>query len=156
MLETRVWSLGWQILWSRKWQFTPVFLPGKFHGQRSLMGYSSWGHKESDMTEQVSTCECIKDLLPRADVTGSAVHWKKPAILHGPAITLGMKGVLVALHPLFRQRPCALRFCQHDYSLWHGLFPAAPLFYEGHSAEMHTYVHELGHTSTVCGNCCCC
>ena len=30
---------------------TPVFLPGKFHGQRSLTGYSPWGHKESDMTE---------------------------------------------------------------------------------------------------------
>ena len=30
---------------------TPVFLPGKFHGQRSLVGYSPWGHKESDMTE---------------------------------------------------------------------------------------------------------
>ena len=28
-----------------------VFLPGKFHGQRSLAGYSPWGHKESDMTE---------------------------------------------------------------------------------------------------------
>ena len=32
-------------------QFTPVFSPGKFHGQRSLAGYSPWGHKESDMTE---------------------------------------------------------------------------------------------------------
>ena len=30
---------------------TPVFLPQKSHGQRSLMGYSPWGHKESDMTE---------------------------------------------------------------------------------------------------------
>ena len=30
---------------------TPVFLPRKFHGQRSLAGYSPWGHKESDMTE---------------------------------------------------------------------------------------------------------
>ena len=28
-----------------KWQPTPVFLPGKFHGQRSLMGYSPWGHR---------------------------------------------------------------------------------------------------------------
>ena len=37
--------------WSRKWQSTPVFLPGKFHGQRSLAGYSPWGCKESDMTE---------------------------------------------------------------------------------------------------------
>ena len=33
-----------------KWQPIPVFLPGKSHGQRSLAGYSSWGHKELDMT----------------------------------------------------------------------------------------------------------
>ena len=38
--------------WRRKWQIpTPVFLPGKFHGQRSLAGSSPWGHKESDTTE---------------------------------------------------------------------------------------------------------
>ena len=37
--------------WSRKWQPAPVFLPGKFHGQRSLAGYSPWGHKNSDTTE---------------------------------------------------------------------------------------------------------
>ena len=34
-----------------KWQPTPVFLPGEFHGQRILLGYSPWGHRESDMTE---------------------------------------------------------------------------------------------------------
>ena len=34
-----------------KWQPTPVSWPGEFHGQRSLLGYSPWGHKESDMTE---------------------------------------------------------------------------------------------------------
>ena len=34
----------------RAWQPTPVFLPGEFHGQRSLAGYSPWGRKESDMT----------------------------------------------------------------------------------------------------------
>ena len=37
---------------SRKWQPFPVFLPGKSHGQRSLEGYSPWGHKQLDMTEQ--------------------------------------------------------------------------------------------------------
>ena len=37
--------------WRRAWQPTPVFLPGKSHGQRSLVGYSPWGHKEADMTE---------------------------------------------------------------------------------------------------------
>ena len=37
--------------WRGKWQPTPVFLPGEFHGQRSLVGYSPWGYKQSDMTE---------------------------------------------------------------------------------------------------------
>ena len=34
---------------------TPVFLPGKSHGQRSLVDYSPWDHKELDMTERLST-----------------------------------------------------------------------------------------------------
>ena len=42
-------------LFRRTWQPTPVFLPGKSHGQRSLVGYSPWGCKESDTTEQLST-----------------------------------------------------------------------------------------------------
>ena len=37
--------------WRRKWQPTPVFLPGKSHGQRGWGGYSPWGHNESDTTE---------------------------------------------------------------------------------------------------------
>ena len=37
--------------WRRKWQPTPVFLLRKCHGQRNPVGYSPWGHKESDMTE---------------------------------------------------------------------------------------------------------
>ena len=38
--------------WRRKWQPTPVFSPGKSHGQRNLVGYSPWGRKESDTTER--------------------------------------------------------------------------------------------------------
>ena len=38
--------------WRRKWQPTPVFLPGKSHGRRSLVGYSPWGRKESDTTKR--------------------------------------------------------------------------------------------------------
>ena len=38
--------------WRRKWQPTPVLLPGKSHEERSLMGYSPWGLKESDTTER--------------------------------------------------------------------------------------------------------
>ena len=44
-----------KIPWRRKWQSTPVFLPGESHGQRSLMGYGPWGPKESDTTEHLST-----------------------------------------------------------------------------------------------------
>ena len=40
---------SFRIPWRRKWQPTPVFLPGESHGQRSLVGYSPWGRKESDM-----------------------------------------------------------------------------------------------------------
>ena len=42
-----------KIYWSREWQPTPVFLPGKSHRRRSLVGYSPWGHKESDTTERL-------------------------------------------------------------------------------------------------------
>ena len=42
-----------KIPWRRKWQPTPVFLSGKDHGQRSLAGYSPWGGKELDMTQQL-------------------------------------------------------------------------------------------------------
>ena len=38
-------------VWRKKWQSTPVFLPGKVHGQGSLVGFSPWGCKESDTTE---------------------------------------------------------------------------------------------------------
>jgi len=53
MWETRVRSLGWEDPWRRKWQSTPVLFPGKSHGHRSLVGYSPWGRKDSDTTEQL-------------------------------------------------------------------------------------------------------
>ena len=48
-----------KIPWRRKWETTPVFLAGESHGQRSLAGYSPWGHKERDMTEQLTHTHCI-------------------------------------------------------------------------------------------------
>ena len=54
MQETQVRSLGWEGPWRRKWQPTPLFLPGESHGQRGLVGYSPWGHKESDVTERLA------------------------------------------------------------------------------------------------------
>ena len=43
-----------KILWRREGLPTPVFWPREFHGQTSLAGYSAWGLKEWDMTEQLS------------------------------------------------------------------------------------------------------
>ena len=71
MQET--WFDSWvrKIPWRRKWQSTPVFLPGESHGQRSLVGYSPWGHKELDTTElpthfqgsQMEKCLILYSLL---------------------------------------------------------------------------------------------
>ena len=47
----QVWSLGQEGPLEEEMATTPVFLPGESHGQRSLVGYSPWGHKELDMTE---------------------------------------------------------------------------------------------------------
>ena len=52
--ETWIQYLEGKIAWSRKQKPTLEFLPGEFHGQRSLAGYNPWGLKESDMTEQLT------------------------------------------------------------------------------------------------------
>ena len=58
--ETRVQLPGWEDPWRRKWQPTPVFLPGKSHGQRTLAGYSQWGCKESDkLSHQTTSTELV-------------------------------------------------------------------------------------------------
>ena len=43
-----------KIPWRREWLPTPVFLPEELHGQRSLAGYSPWGHKQLDTTERIT------------------------------------------------------------------------------------------------------
>ena len=54
--------------WRRKWHPTPVFLPGKSHGRRSLVGYSPWGCKELDTTERLH--------FHSRSLTGGAVFFK--------------------------------------------------------------------------------
>ena len=84
-------------MWRRKWQPTPVLLPGKFHGWSSLVGYSPWGCKELDTTDllyftfflsMVSfregngnslQCSCLENPMDRgawwAVVYGVAKNW---------------------------------------------------------------------------------
>ena len=52
----QTWFDPWvrKISWIREQLLTPLFLPGEFHGQRSLAGYNPWGLKESDTTEQLT------------------------------------------------------------------------------------------------------
>ena len=54
MQETRVRSLAWEGPLEKEMAITLVFLPEEFHGQRSLVGYSRWGRKESDTTERLT------------------------------------------------------------------------------------------------------
>ena len=66
-----------KIPWRRKGQLAPVFLPGKSHGQRSLVGYSPWGLRESDMTECTHT---HKDDLHYRDCGGKLCRNQKGSL----------------------------------------------------------------------------
>ena len=67
--------------WRRKWQPTPVFLPGKCHGERSLAGYSPWGHKESDTTKQLSTYIYVWTVPDMTTKYRKKNQWKGESIL---------------------------------------------------------------------------
>ena len=55
-------SLVAHVTWRRKWQPTPVFLPGEFHGQRAKTSYSPWSCKESDTIEQLTLSLASQEL----------------------------------------------------------------------------------------------
>ena len=77
-----------KIPWRRKWRPTPVFLPGKSYGQRRLVGYSSWGGKESDRTEQLSVFMYLFERAPVVTyVISSCCMWDlvpQPGMEPGP------------------------------------------------------------------------
>jgi len=80
-----------QIPWRRAWQPSPVFLPGESHGQRSLVDYSPWGHKESNKTEQLSPLTsnvslrvCLLSCLSHAQL--SVTPW---TIAHQAPLSMG-------------------------------------------------------------------
>ena len=61
--ETRVLLLGWEDPLQEGMAAHSSILAGEFHGQRSLVGYSPWVHKELDVTEQQSSAQCIQNGL---------------------------------------------------------------------------------------------
>ena len=60
-----------KIAWRKEWLPTPVFLPGVFHGQRSLEGYSPWGYKELNTTEQLTLFDRLKSLSSNCVIKAS-------------------------------------------------------------------------------------
>ena len=83
-----------KIPWRRKWQPTPVFLVGKFHGQRSLAGSSSqWGRTEWDTTLWLNNlaCQLVLCILHEEWCTMGILYYEKP--IHLSRLTLGY------LHP---------------------------------------------------------
>ena len=75
-----------------KWQSNPVFLPGKFHGQRSLVAYSPWRHKESDKTEPraYACCMDIPQLFPSL-----ATVYSYQESFNGPRQLIFVGGILM-------------------------------------------------------------
>ena len=70
----QVQSLGWEDPLEKEMATHSVFLPGKSHGQRSLVGYSPWGHKE-DKTEQLSTSHVYQVLYQFIRFLGERRCW---------------------------------------------------------------------------------
>ena len=109
--------------WRWAFQPTPVFLPGDFYGQRSLWGYSPWGHKESDMTEWLST---------HAGFTECSLLYTG-----GGGLVTKSRLTLVTLWTVAHQAPLSMGFPRQAYlsrlpipSPWHlpnpGVKPGSP------------------------------
>ena len=78
-----------KIPWRRKWQPAPIFLPGKFHGRRSLVGYSPWGRKESDTIEHTTRVAFTRLLPPSKSKT--ELGGKEPHLTDGKTEAEGKK-----------------------------------------------------------------
>ena len=64
-----------KIPWRKKWQPTPVLLPGKSHGWRSLVGYSPWGRKKSDTTERLHFHTLEKEMATHSSTLVWKIAW---------------------------------------------------------------------------------
>ena len=122
--------------WRRKWEPTSVSLPGELHGQRSLAGYSPWGCKKLDMTEQLSPAMLkvhSKEMqFLRKFCVGSSLYPQKQRLSNGSSDSPKLKRVLPSVPetwPLGRGLGCeiltsdSLSF-QHRY----GLTSTIPVF----------------------------
>ena len=145
--------------WIRKWQPTPVFLPGGSQGQRSLVGCRLWGRTESDTTEATQQRSCIRaSLIPQ-------LVKNPPAMQETPVRLLGQEDPLEkgqAIHSSIRGFPSWLswqRMCLHACTAGDlGSFPGLgrspgeqkgyPLQYSGLENSMDCTVHGVTKSRT--------
>ena len=108
MEEIWVQFLGWEDPRRREWQPTSAFLPGEFHGQRSLEGYSSRGHRESDTTKRLTLSSLHLSPISSAYEPGLCRH---PGVQHGSLSEVRIKALwwralhITRLHDQNKQTP---------------------------------------------------
>ena len=80
--------LNCMLSWRRKWQPTPVFLPRELHGQKSLVGYSPWGHKELDTAERLTLKIMASSPITSWQIEGERVEAVPNFLFLGSKITV--------------------------------------------------------------------
>ena len=90
--------------WIREWQPMPVFLLGEFHGQRHLVGYSSWGSKESHMTERLTLCSSPLAFWFSSSAPSCPPHFSVPWVSWHVLPTVYCVNLLPTLQTDFRCR----------------------------------------------------
>ena len=103
---------AWKIPWRKKWQPTPVSLPAKSHGQRSLVGCSPQGRKESDTNDWLNTHRASKPVCQVASVVSDSLQpyglYSPPGALDSPGKNTGV-GCHVLLQGIFLTQGLNLR-----------------------------------------------
>ena len=127
-------------MWRRKWQSTPVFLPGKVHGQGSLVGFSPWGCKESDTTEHTVVILSVKVTY----LTDPSEHFVFPE--HVPTVR-PHRAVENWQHPGTHTSP---RRCGCQLHQWQSaLSPPKEKTGKASSGVFQRYEHTVAHTSVA-------
>ena len=106
-----------KISWKKAWQPTPVFLPGKSHGQRSLAGYSPWVPKELDTTERVHSC--CKYFMQHVVLYCRSSSWQMREWISGWRLHSGKQHLEVCITEVEPQpKVYNFSFCKIYFIMW--------------------------------------